>query len=323
MSLIQERPARSLSSPPSKKVGAPPSKKKGPTPAVLAHGLADLPPARRRWSLAVKVGAGVSLLLLAALALCPTPAANRLVRPAGSVPRGMEFAAAGFIPGGGAGPLWNLLGSGSPADYLSSVSPTSGAPGKDASEDSNSAAAVPSTGERGAPRKDAAGAGNAAAVASGPSRASVGSSSRSPSSRARDMSPTHSSSVRGPIAAGVKHRTSVAFALEEEKSVKAAIPKPRIKVTDPISLVRPLPVYPPDALKKGEEGVVRVHLLVSAAGTVSRIEIAESNPPGVFDQIVEETLKQWRFTPARDQDGKPMDSWEMDQELAFKLQGSK
>ena len=98
--------------------------------------------------------------------------------------------------------------------------------------------------------------------------------------------------------------------LEEEIRAKAREPKPRIKVQDPMPTYRlTQPSYPGAALKDGTEGFVRARFRVSALGTVGDFQVKLSQPPGFFDQVVKEAVEQWKFTPARDQDGKPMEAW--------------
>jgi protein TonB len=119
----------------------------------------------------------------------------------------------------------------------------------------------------------------------------------------------------------MKRRTSVAVSLEEESRAKAAAPKPRKKVQDPMPSYQTKPSYPAPALKDSAEGFVRARFLVSVTGMVSDFQTKLSQPPGVFDQAVKEAVEQWRFAPARDQDGKPMDEW-MEYNFQFRLQES-
>jgi len=56
--------------------------------------------------------------------------------------------------------------------------------------------------------------------------------------------------------------------------------------------------YPTRARAKNIEGHVVFSLLIQADGSVSDIRILESEPPGVFDQVAMEAMRQWRYEPA-------------------------
>lgn len=58
-------------------------------------------------------------------------------------------------------------------------------------------------------------------------------------------------------------------------------------------------VYPETARKAGVEGSVLVLLKVDEQGRVREVEVLESVPPGVFDELVLDTLRRVTFTPAR------------------------
>jgi TonB family protein len=64
--------------------------------------------------------------------------------------------------------------------------------------------------------------------------------------------------------------------------------------------------YPPEALKKHEQGTVLVDLTIGTAGRVTDCSVLVSSNSTALDQ---ETCKQFvarlSFTPARDADGKP------------------
>jgi protein TonB len=62
-------------------------------------------------------------------------------------------------------------------------------------------------------------------------------------------------------------------------------------------LARFPPIYPLRAKQRGIEGWVKVSLVVDTSGRVSRIQILDSQPPGVFEQSVEQCVRRWRFRP--------------------------
>jgi len=69
-------------------------------------------------------------------------------------------------------------------------------------------------------------------------------------------------------------------------------------VDSPPKIVRQMPVtFPPQAKKDGITGKVIVRCLISADGKAEKLEIAESEPPGVFDDSALSSLKYWQFRP--------------------------
>ncbi len=75
--------------------------------------------------------------------------------------------------------------------------------------------------------------------------------------------------------------------------------------------------YPSRLRDKGVEGYVLFSVLVGATGTVERLKILESKPPGVFDEAARDAIKAWRFDPAF-YEGKPVKSWAQ-QKIVFEL----
>jgi protein TonB len=62
------------------------------------------------------------------------------------------------------------------------------------------------------------------------------------------------------------------------------------------------PVYPPGLKAKGQEGSAKVQFVVDVTGAVTEVEVlAETHP--FFGQAAVEAVKQWKFRPARDEDG--------------------
>lgn len=70
----------------------------------------------------------------------------------------------------------------------------------------------------------------------------------------------------------------------------------------PIVVSRVLPVYPPLARARSQEGHVVLRAVVDRSGHIeTAIMVVESQP--VFDAAAVEALRQWRFEPGRDRDG--------------------
>ncbi len=84
-----------------------------------------------------------------------------------------------------------------------------------------------------------------------------------------------------------------------------------------VPLSRVPPVYPLVARHKRIEGWVKVKFLVTRRGTVERVTIVESHPPGVFDRAVLRAVSSWRFKPGT-VGGRTVDAWAQST-LEFKL----
>ena len=83
-------------------------------------------------------------------------------------------------------------------------------------------------------------------------------------------------------------------------------------------LVRIPPIYPSRAKRQGIEGWVKVKFLVQASGEVSRVEILEEQPKGLFGNSVRRCVLRWRFKPGT-VEGEPVDVW-AETVVRFKLQ---
>ncbi len=58
------------------------------------------------------------------------------------------------------------------------------------------------------------------------------------------------------------------------------------------------PPFPSDALDEGvSSGSVKVRLSVAADGSVTKVDILESNPKDIFDRAVKRTLIRWKYEP--------------------------
>ena len=74
-------------------------------------------------------------------------------------------------------------------------------------------------------------------------------------------------------------------------------------------LANPNPPYPHLSRRLGEEGLVRLNILVNPDGSVARLELAKSSGYPRLDQSAMHTVQSsWKFEPAR-QGGKPVAAW--------------
>ncbi len=64
-------------------------------------------------------------------------------------------------------------------------------------------------------------------------------------------------------------------------------------------LRNPAPAYPAAAQRNGVQGTVTLKVLVTRDGFPSRVELEKSSGSTPLDQAALETVKTWRFVPAR------------------------
>ena len=74
-------------------------------------------------------------------------------------------------------------------------------------------------------------------------------------------------------------------------------------------LNNPKPPYPALSKRLGEEGMVRLNILVNPDGSVAQLELLESSGHPRLDRSAMDAVQSsWKFEPAR-QDGKPVAAW--------------
>jgi protein TonB len=90
-----------------------------------------------------------------------------------------------------------------------------------------------------------------------------------------------------------------------------------------VTLVRPIgrdlerPAYPEEARRRGEEGEVRLRLLVGEGGQVEQVELEESSGYECLDRAALERAREWRFRPAR-RGGREIAAW-VEMPVVFRL----
>ncbi len=94
--------------------------------------------------------------------------------------------------------------------------------------------------------------------------------------------------------------------------VEAPRPAPPLPVTQPRFnadyLDNPKPPYPSVSRRMGEEGEVQLRVSVDSNGNVQQIEIHRGSGYPRLDQSALQTVRRWRFVPAR-QGNQPISSW--------------
>lgn len=94
-------------------------------------------------------------------------------------------------------------------------------------------------------------------------------------------------------------------------------------MTDETADTPPRPVlqtpmaFPPAAKAKGVTGYVVLSLLIGPDGSIEKVKVVESSPPGVFDDAAAAGVRNWRFEPASYQ-GAPVRVWAR-QKISFNL----
>lgn len=96
--------------------------------------------------------------------------------------------------------------------------------------------------------------------------------------------------------------------LPPANTVVVSEPAPPAPVTPPRFsadyLQNPSPPYPALARRMKEQGKVILRVLVSADGLAERVELRTSSGSTRLDQSAQETVKTWKFVPARQGDQK-------------------
>jgi protein TonB len=80
----------------------------------------------------------------------------------------------------------------------------------------------------------------------------------------------------------------------------------------------PDPLFPRRARKRGIEGWVKTGFIIQPDGSVSGIQILDSEPTGIFDSITRKTVAKWKYKPQL-LNGKPA-AREVEKTIRFNLQ---
>lgn len=84
-------------------------------------------------------------------------------------------------------------------------------------------------------------------------------------------------------------------------------------------IVRVNPKYPTDAARKGIEGWVQLSFSIASDGTVTDIDVIDSQPARVFDREAKRALQKWKYKPTF-KNGKAERQTGMSVVLDFKLE---
>jgi protein TonB len=96
-----------------------------------------------------------------------------------------------------------------------------------------------------------------------------------------------------------------------------------VAVTRPIFtadyLENPPPAYPAMSRRLGEQGRVILRVRVTAGGGADEIQIRDSSGHARLDEAARETVRRWRFVPAKRGDT-PVSAWVLIP-ISFRLEG--
>jgi protein TonB len=100
------------------------------------------------------------------------------------------------------------------------------------------------------------------------------------------------------------------------------VPLRPLREVDTVPVVRIPPDYPRVAAQRGIEGFVVVRLWIGTRGEVSRAEIAQARPRGVFERAALKAVRRWRYRPA-EVDGQAVGRGPLEVLFDFKLEDAK
>jgi periplasmic protein TonB len=84
-------------------------------------------------------------------------------------------------------------------------------------------------------------------------------------------------------------------------------------------LDNPAPAYPSLSRRAGEQGRVVLRVLVSPSGKADEVEIRTSSGHHRLDESARDTVRRWRFIPAKRGD-EPVQAWVLIP-ISFRLEG--
>lgn len=109
------------------------------------------------------------------------------------------------------------------------------------------------------------------------------------------------------VASPAEHAEATAGA-ETGSRAQVAIVAPTPPRFSASYLQNPAPRYPLAARRAGEQGTVRLKVLVSSDGLPQRVEVDKTSGSSRLDAAALDAVKRWRFVPAR-RGTTPIESW--------------
>jgi protein TonB len=107
--------------------------------------------------------------------------------------------------------------------------------------------------------------------------------------------------TKAPVAPAVKSAANTASPATSASHEQAADSQQALTLPNLNAdyLNNPAPPYPEEARERGEQGKVLVRALINTDGTVAQLAMKRSSGFANLDQSALETVKKWRFVPAR------------------------
>lgn len=82
----------------------------------------------------------------------------------------------------------------------------------------------------------------------------------------------------------------------------------KVQASVPLYALNPPPAYPALARRRNYQGTVKLDVLVDRQGRVAQIRVAQSSGYSILDRSALESVRRWRFEPAR-RSGRPIEMW--------------
>jgi periplasmic protein TonB len=82
----------------------------------------------------------------------------------------------------------------------------------------------------------------------------------------------------------------------------------KVQASVPLYELNPPPVYPALARRRNYQGTVKLDVLVDRQGRAAQIRVAQSSGYPILDRSAIESVRRWRFEPAR-RSGRPIEMW--------------
>lgn len=82
----------------------------------------------------------------------------------------------------------------------------------------------------------------------------------------------------------------------------------RVQASVPLYALNPAPAYPAVARRRNYQGTVILDVLVDRRGRAVQVKVAESSGHGILDRSALQSVRRWRFEPAR-RFGRPIEMW--------------
>lgn len=94
----------------------------------------------------------------------------------------------------------------------------------------------------------------------------------------------------------------------EEHPADEADDRAVVQASKPLYELNPPPKYPRAAYRRNYQGTVKLDVRVTVNGSAAEVRIAQSSGYAILDRCALNTVRKWRFSPAR-RGGRPFEMW--------------